>query len=84
MFVCLFIFLLLSIFLRKFNHLFLLLYAVGGGTLDVSVLWLQGGIFITLAMAGNNRLGGQDFNDRIQKHLMKVIQVSVVEKDILS
>ncbi|VDN59079.1 unnamed protein product, partial [Dracunculus medinensis] len=46
---------------------------LGGGTLDVSVLWLQGGIFITLAMAGNNRLGGQDFNDRIQKHLMKVI-----------
>lgn len=47
---------------------------LGGGTLDVSVLWLQGGVFITQALAGNNRLGGQDFNERVQKHLMKVIQ----------
>uniref|UniRef100_A0A8R1I1S5 Heat shock 70 kDa protein 13 n=2 Tax=Caenorhabditis japonica TaxID=281687 RepID=A0A8R1I1S5_CAEJA len=30
---------------------------LGGGTLDVSVLWLQGGVFVTQAMAGNNRLG---------------------------
>ncbi|KHJ92478.1 DnaK family protein [Oesophagostomum dentatum] len=43
---------------------------LGGGTLDVSVLWLQGGVFVTQAMAGNNRLGGQDFNDRVQKHLV--------------
>lgn len=45
----------------------------GGGTLDVSVLWLQGGVFVTQAMAGNNRLGGQDFNDRVQKHLLDQI-----------
>ena len=44
----------------------------GGGTLDVSVLWLQGGVFITQAMAGNNRLGGQDFNNNVQKHVIKV------------
>uniref|UniRef100_A0A1I7XZP2 Heat shock 70 kDa protein 13 n=1 Tax=Steinernema glaseri TaxID=37863 RepID=A0A1I7XZP2_9BILA len=47
---------------------------LGGGTLDVSVLWLQGGIFVTQAMAGNNRLGGQDFNDRVQHHLMDHIE----------
>ncbi|CAI4230880.1 unnamed protein product [Auanema sp. JU1783] len=46
---------------------------LGGGTLDVSVLWLQGGVFVTQAMAGNNRLGGQDFNDRVQKHIVKLI-----------
>lgn len=46
---------------------------LGGGTLDVSILWLQGGIFVTRAMAGNNRLGGQDFNERVQNHLMAVI-----------
>ncbi|CAJ0607273.1 unnamed protein product [Cylicocyclus nassatus] len=43
---------------------------LGGGTLDVSVLWLQGGVFVTQAMAGNNRLGGQDFNDRVQKRII--------------
>ncbi|KAK6009632.1 DnaK family protein, partial [Ostertagia ostertagi] len=47
---------------------------LGGGTLDVSVLWLQGGTFVTQAMAGNNRLGGQDFNDRVQKHILSVLQ----------
>jgi len=47
---------------------------LGGGTLDVSVLWLQGGVFVTQAMAGNNRLGGQDFNDRVQKHMLVFIE----------
>ncbi|CAB3404616.1 unnamed protein product [Caenorhabditis bovis] len=47
----------------------------GGGTLDVSVLWLQGGVFVTQSKAGNNRLGGQDLNDRIQKFLIKKIEV---------
>uniref|UniRef100_A0A914WZP2 Heat shock 70 kDa protein 13 n=1 Tax=Plectus sambesii TaxID=2011161 RepID=A0A914WZP2_9BILA len=47
---------------------------LGGGTLDVSVLWLQGGMFVTRAMAGNNRLGGQDFNDRVLQHLLKTIK----------
>uniref|UniRef100_A0A8R1EHL5 Uncharacterized protein n=1 Tax=Caenorhabditis japonica TaxID=281687 RepID=A0A8R1EHL5_CAEJA len=46
---------------------------LGGGTLDVSVLWLQGGVFVTQAMAGNNRLGGQDFNERVQKHIIEKI-----------
>ncbi|TMS35563.1 hypothetical protein L596_002941 [Steinernema carpocapsae] len=47
---------------------------LGGGTLDVSVLWLQGGVFVTQAMAGNNRLGGQDFNDRVQHFLIDYIE----------
>lgn len=32
---------------------------------------------MTVAMAGNNRLGGQDFNDRVQNHLMQVIYRSI-------
>ena len=47
---------------------------LGGGTLDVSVLWLNGGVFVTHGMAGNNRLGGQDFNNRIQKMLVQEIK----------
>lgn len=47
---------------------------LGGGTLDVSLLNVQGGMFLTQAMAGNNRLGGQDFNQRLLSHLRKVIE----------
>uniref|UniRef100_A0A915DRU6 Heat shock 70 kDa protein 13 n=1 Tax=Ditylenchus dipsaci TaxID=166011 RepID=A0A915DRU6_9BILA len=53
---------------------YVLVVDLGGGTLDVSVLWLNGGTFITQAMAGNNRLGGQDFNQQIQKMLIKLIE----------
>ncbi|XP_002733972.2 heat shock 70 kDa protein 13-like [Saccoglossus kowalevskii] len=47
---------------------------LGGGTLDVSLLNVQGGMFVTMAMAGNNHLGGQDFNNRIIKYLLKLIE----------
>ncbi|XP_060551806.1 heat shock 70 kDa protein 13-like [Ruditapes philippinarum] len=47
---------------------------LGGGTLDVSLLNVQGGMFLTQAMAGNNRLGGQDFNQRLMSHLRKVVE----------
>lgn len=40
--------------------------------MDVSVLMLQGGMFITQSLAGNNRLGGQDFNDRTLRFLKEV------------
>uniref|UniRef100_A0AC35UAM2 Heat shock 70 kDa protein 13 n=1 Tax=Rhabditophanes sp. KR3021 TaxID=114890 RepID=A0AC35UAM2_9BILA len=53
---------------------YIIVFDLGGGTLDVSVIWLQGGVFVTMGMAGNNRLGGQDFNDNIQKYLMEQIQ----------
>ncbi|XP_010007784.1 PREDICTED: heat shock 70 kDa protein 13, partial [Nestor notabilis] len=42
---------------------------LGGGTLDVSLLNKQGGMFLTRAMAGNNKLGGQDFNQRLMLYL---------------
>ena len=47
---------------------------LGGGTLDVSLLNIQGGMFVTMAMAGNSRLGGQDFNARLMSYLMAVIR----------
>lgn len=42
---------------------------LGGGTLDVSLLRVQGGMFLTQGMAGNNRLGGQDFNLRLYNYV---------------
>lgn len=47
---------------------------LGGGTLDVSLLNVQGGMFLTQAMAGNNHLGGQDFNQRLLGHMLTVIE----------
>lgn len=44
---------------------------LGGGTLDVSLLRVQGGMFLTLSTAGNNRLGGQDFNERLLAHVQR-------------
>lgn len=59
---------------KKKNVEYILVFDLGGGTLDVSILWLQGGVFVAQAMAGNNRLGGQDFNERTQKYLIQVIE----------
>ena len=39
-----------------------MVYDMGGGTLDVSLLHLNNGIFEVMAAAGDNRLGGQDYN----------------------
>ncbi|KAK7110606.1 heat shock 70 kDa protein 13-like [Littorina saxatilis] len=47
---------------------------LGGGTLDVSLLNVQGGMFLTQAMAGNNHLGGQDFNQRLLKHMTGLVK----------
>uniref|UniRef100_A0A0N4ZWP0 Heat shock 70 kDa protein 13 n=1 Tax=Parastrongyloides trichosuri TaxID=131310 RepID=A0A0N4ZWP0_PARTI len=54
---------------------YIIVFDLGGGTLDVSVIWMQGSVFETIAMAGNNRLGGQDFNDNIQKFILKKIKI---------
>ena len=42
-----------------------MIFDLGGGTFDVSVLEISDGVFEVLATAGNNRLGGDDFDDRI-------------------
>ena len=44
-------------------------YDLGGGTFDVSVLKMQKGIFKVLGVAGDNALGGDDFDDLISKYL---------------
>lgn len=41
---------------------FIVVFDFGGGTLDVSLLWKQGGMFITHAIAGNKHLGGEDLS----------------------
>ncbi|HEY8346612.1 MAG TPA: molecular chaperone DnaK [Symbiobacteriaceae bacterium] len=43
----------------------ILVFDLGGGTFDVSILELGGGTFQVIATSGNNRLGGDDFDERI-------------------
>ena len=42
-----------------------MVFDLGGGTFDVSILEISDGVFEVLATAGNNRLGGDDFDKRI-------------------
>jgi len=46
------------------------IYDLGGGTFDISILELGDGVFEVLATAGNNRLGGDDFDQRIIDYLV--------------
>ncbi|XP_035010705.2 heat shock 70 kDa protein 13 [Hippoglossus stenolepis] len=54
--------------LHKVDVSNVLVVDLGGGTLDVSLLNKQGGMFFTRAMAGNNKLGGQDFSQRLLQY----------------
>ncbi|MEG1613779.1 MAG: molecular chaperone DnaK [Clostridia bacterium] len=47
-----------------------LIYDLGGGTFDVSILELGDGVFEVLATSGNNRLGGDDFDKRIMDYII--------------
>ena len=47
----------------------IMVYDLGGGTFDVSVLEIGDGVIEVLATAGNNRLGGDDFDQCIMKYL---------------
>ena len=48
----------------------ILVYDLGGGTFDVSVLEIGDGVYEVLATAGNNKLGGDDFDERIINYLV--------------
>ena len=47
----------------------IMVYDLGGGTFDVSILEIGDGVIEVLATAGNNRLGGDDFDEAIMKYL---------------
>ena len=48
-----------------------LVYDLGGGTFDVSILTLGDGVFEVKSTAGNNLLGGDDFDKRVQDYLIE-------------
>ncbi|XP_037533372.1 heat shock 70 kDa protein 13 [Nematolebias whitei] len=59
--------------LHKVDVFNVLVVDLGGGTLDVSLLNKQGGMFLTRAMAGNNKLGGQDFSQRLLQYTTQLV-----------
>ncbi len=49
----------------------ILVYDLGGGTFDVSIMTLGDGVFEVQATAGDNLLGGDDFDERVVKYLIE-------------
>lgn len=54
----------------KDNAQTILVFDLGGGTFDVSILEIGDGVFEVKATSGNNRLGGDDFDDKIMNWLI--------------
>ena len=54
----------------------IMVYDLGGGTFDVSILEIGDGVIEVLATAGNNRLGGDDFDEAIMKYLAEEFKKS--------
>ncbi len=52
----------------------ILVYDLGGGTFDVSILELGDGVFEVLSTSGNNHLGGDDFDNRLVDYIVSEIK----------
>ncbi|KAM4104494.1 hypothetical protein ACJW30_06G161900 [Castanea mollissima] len=51
-----------------------LIFDVGGGTVDVSLLTIKKGVFEAKAVAGDTHLGGEDFDNRMLKHFVEIFE----------
>ena len=60
--------------LDKDSNQKILVYDLGGGTFDVSILDIGDGVFEVLATNGNTRLGGDDFDDRLINYVAEQFQ----------
>lgn len=58
-------------------------YDLGGGTFDISILRLEGGIFEVLSTNGDTRLGGDDFDRRFAQWLLDRAAKELAHEDIL-
>lgn len=52
----------------------ILVFDLGGGTFDVSILTIDDGVFEVIGTNGDTHLGGEDFDQRVLDHFMKVIK----------
>ncbi|GMQ64009.1 molecular chaperone DnaK [Vallitalea maricola] len=58
------------------NEQRIMVYDLGGGTFDVSIIEIGDGVIEVLATSGNNKLGGDDFDDRVMNYLIKEFKTS--------
>ncbi|THF98623.1 hypothetical protein TEA_020691 [Camellia sinensis var. sinensis] len=59
----------------------ILVYDLGGGTFDVSILTIDNGVFEVLSTSGDTHLGGEDFDHRVMDYFIKLINKKY-KKDI--
>ena len=59
------------------NEKNVLIFDLGGGTFDVSILNIDSGVFEVLATHGDTHLGGEDFDNRMVKHFIEVRHLSL-------
>ena len=57
--------------LEKKEEKNIIVFDLGGGTFDVSLLTIDNGVFEVLATAGDTHLGGEDFDQRVTEHFVK-------------
>lgn len=51
-----------------------LVFDLGGGTFDVSILTIDSGVFEVLATSGDTHLGGEDFDHRVMDYFLKLVK----------
>ena len=52
----------------------IIVFDLGGGTFDVSLLTIDNGVFEVVATSGDTHLGGEDFDQRLTEHFVKVFK----------
>lgn len=52
----------------------ILVFDLGGGTFDVSILTIDSGVFEVIATSGDTHLGGEDFDQRVMEYFIKLIK----------
>ena len=60
----------------------ILVYDLGGGTFDVSIMKIQNGVMDTLATNGNHQLGGVDWDEKIVDYVLQKENFKVTSKDL--
>jgi len=52
----------------------IIVFDLGGGTFDVSLLTIDNGVFEVVATSGDTHLGGEDFDQRLTEHFVKIFK----------
>lgn len=59
---------------KKSGEKNIIVFDLGGGTFDVSLLTIDNGVFEVVATSGDTHLGGEDFDQRLTEHFIKIFK----------